>query len=154
MISEKTKAIVPVHYAGVSCDMNKIVNIAEKYNIDVIEDAAQAYLATSNGQCLGTIGRFGCFSFHETKSFICGEGGALAIKHEEDVSESEIVWEKGTNRAAFFRGEARKYTWVGLGSSFLPNELTAAFLYGQLAVQHQILLKRKAIFEYYVYDSL
>lgn len=135
-ITERTKAIVPVHYAGHACDMDKIMELASKYNLIVIEDAAQAidsyFVNNGNNYPLGSIGHFGCFSFHETKNIISGEGGMLAINDERFIKRSEIIWEKGTNRAEFFRGEVNKYGWVDVGSSFLPSELVSAFLYGQL----------------------
>lgn len=131
-ITEKTRAIVPVHYAGVSCEMDKILEIAKKYNLFVIEDAAQGVMSTYKGQALGTIGDFGCYSFHETKNYSMGEGGAISIQNESCVDRAEIIREKGTNRSKFFRGQIDKYTWVDLGSSYLPSELNAAYLYAQL----------------------
>lgn len=131
-ITEHTKAIVPVHYAGVSCEMDTIMNIAKKYNLKVVEDAAQGIMSTYKGQALGTIGDYGAFSFHETKNYSMGEGGALLIKDPDDMEMAEIIREKGTNRAKFFRGQIDKYTWVEAGSSYLPSELNAAYLYGQL----------------------
>ncbi len=131
-ITEKTKAIVPVHYAGVSCEMDSILAIAKKYNLYVIEDAAQAILSEYKGQKLGSIGHLGCLSFHETKNVISGEGGALLINNEQFIQRAEIIREKGTNRSRFFRGEVDKYTWVDMGSSYLPSELVGAFLYAQL----------------------
>mgnify|MGYP003288031019 CR=1 FL=1 len=135
-ITERTKAIVPVHYAGHACDMDKIMELASKYNLIVIEDAAQAidsyYFNNKGKQPLGSIGHFGCFSFHETKNIISGEGGMLVVNDESFIKRSEIIWEKGTNRAEFFRGEVNKYGWVDTGSSFLPSELTSAFLFAQL----------------------
>lgn len=131
-ITEKTKAIVPVHYAGVSCEMDEILEIAKKYNLLVIEDAAQGVMSTYKGQALGTIGDFGCYSFHETKNYSMGEGGAISIQNDTYVERAEIIREKGTNRSKFFRGEIDKYTWVDLGSSYLPSELNAAYLYAQL----------------------
>lgn len=149
-ITERTKAIVPVHYAGISCDMNKINAIAKKYNLDVIEDAAQGFLAKSDNKYLGTFGRVGCFSFHETKTFISGEGGCIVVNNEKDVEQVEILRDKGTNRSAFFRGEVDKYTWVGLGSSFLPSDMIGAFLYGQWCSREQILMSRKKIYDTYM----
>ena len=137
-VTEKTKAIVPVHYAGVSCEMDKIMEIAGKYNLKVIEDAAQGIMSTYKGKALGTFGEFGCFSFHETKNFSMGEGGALLIRDEENIENAEIVREKGTNRAKFFRGQIDKYTWVDKGSSYLPSELNAAYLYAQLELADEI----------------
>lgn len=131
-ITPKTKAIVPVHYAGVACEMDKILAIAEKYNLLVIEDAAQAMMSTYKGIALGNIGDLGCFSFHETKNYTMGEGGALFIKNQAFHERAEIIREKGTNRSKFFRGQIDKYTWVDIGSSYLPSELNAAFLYAQL----------------------
>ncbi len=131
-VTEKTKAIVPVHYAGVSCEMDKIMEIANKYNLKVIEDAAQGVMSEYKGQPLGTIGDYGCFSFHETKNYSMGEGGCLLIRDKEMSEKAEIIREKGTNRSKFFRGEIDKYTWVSAGSSYLPSELNAAYLYAQL----------------------
>ncbi|MBR4580395.1 MAG: dTDP-4-amino-4,6-dideoxygalactose transaminase [Lachnospiraceae bacterium] len=141
-ITEKTKAIVPVHYAGVSCEMDRIMEIAKKHNLKVIEDAAQGIMSTYKGKALGTFGEFGCFSFHETKNFSMGEGGALLIRDEENVENAEIVREKGTNRAKFFRGQIDKYTWVDKGSSYLPSELNAAYLYAQLELADEITKNR------------
>jgi dTDP-4-amino-4,6-dideoxygalactose transaminase len=148
-ITPRTKAIVPVHYAGVACDMDAIMAVAERYGLRVVEDAAHGYLATYNGRSLGTLGDLGCFSFHETKTFMCGEGGAIVINRDEWGASAEIMREKGTDRERFFRGEVDKYTWIDVGSSFLPSELAAAFLYGQLVESRNIVAKRKAIFEYY-----
>lgn len=131
-ITSKTKAIVPVHYAGVSCEMDKIMEIAQKYNLMVIEDAAQGVMSEYKGKALGTIGDYGCFSFHETKNYSMGEGGALLIRDKENIEKAEIIREKGTNRSRFFRGQVDKYTWVDMGSSYLPSELNAAYLYAQL----------------------
>lgn len=131
-ITEKTKAIVPVHYAGVSCEMDKIMEVAQKYNIPVVEDAAQGLMSLYKGKALGTIGNFGCISFHETKNYSMGEGGALFIKKQKYIEDAEIIREKGTNRSKFFRGEIDKYTWVKAGSSYLPSDLNAAYLYAQL----------------------
>lgn len=153
-INEKTKAIVVVHYAGVACNMEKIMDIAKKYNLLVIEDAAQAidsYYTYKDGtkKALGSIGHLGCFSFHETKNIISGEGGMLVINDEQFVHRSEIIWEKGTNRSAFFRGEVDKYGWVDIGSSFLPSEVTAAFLFAQLENLDEIQNKRTQNWELY-----
>lgn len=158
LITDKTKAIVPVHYAGVACDMEKIMNIANKYNLLVIEDAAQAidsYFTFSDGtkKALGSIGHLAAFSFHETKNIISGEGGLLAINDNRFSARAEIIWEKGTNRSAFFRGEVDKYGWVDIGSSFLPSETIAAFLWAQLENIDDIQTKRKAIWQQY-YDGL
>ncbi len=148
LITPKTKVIVPVHYAGVACNMEKIMKLAKTYNIWVVEDAAQAldsYYTFSDGtqKPLGSIGHLGAFSFHETKNIQSGEGGMLAINHEDFFTRSEIIWEKGTNRSQFFRGEVNKYGWMDIGSSFLPSELTAAFLYAQLENLQDIQQKRK-----------
>jgi dTDP-4-amino-4,6-dideoxygalactose transaminase len=148
-ITPRTKAIVPVHYAGVSCDMDTICTLAERYHLFVVEDAAHGYLATYKGRSLGAIGDLGCFSFHETKTFMCGEGGAIVINRDDYISPAEILREKGTDREQFFRGEVDKYTWIDVGSSFLPSELAAAFLYGQLLESNKIVAKRKAIFARY-----
>lgn len=148
-ITPRTKAIVPVHYAGVSCNMDEISRLARRYGLYVVEDAAHGFLATYNGAALGTIGDLGCFSFHETKTFMCGEGGALAVNHDRYIASAEIMREKGTDRERFFRGEVDKYTWMNLGSSYLPSELAAAFLYGQLLESRNIIAKRKAVFDYY-----
>ena len=149
VINEKTKAIVSVHYAGVACDMDKILAIAKKYNLLVIEDAAQGIDSFYNGKPLGSIGDMGCFSFHETKNIQCGEGGLLAINNSKFKERAEIIWEKGTNRSAFWRGEVDKYNWVDIGSSYLPSEITAAFLYAQLEELENIQNKRKAIWNQY-----
>ncbi len=149
LISPKTKAIVVVHYAGVACDMDAIMAIAEQYNIPVVEDAAQAIDSFYKGRPLGSIGHFGAFSFHETKNIISGEGGMLAINDKRFLKRAEIIWEKGTNRAAFFRGEVDKYGWVDVGSSFLPAETVAAFLYAQLENLTDIQNQRKKIWNSY-----
>jgi TDP-4-keto-6-deoxy-D-glucose transaminase len=148
-ITERTRAIVPVHYAGVACDMTAIGAIARRHGLRVIEDAAQALGATYRGRDLGTLGDLGCWSFHETKNFISGEGGALVIQDPELVERAEIVREKGTNRTKFFRGQVDKYTWVDVGSSYLPSELVAAYLFAQLEQAEEILARRKAIFARY-----
>lgn len=153
LISPKTKAIVVVHYAGVACDMDLIMNIAEKYNLFVVEDAAQAIDSFYKGKPLGSIGHFGAFSFHETKNIISGEGGLLTINDERFIDRAEIIWEKGTNRSAFFKGEVNKYGWVDTGSSFLPSELISAFLYAQLEYLEKIQEKRKALWNTY-YNTL
>lgn len=152
-ITEKTKAIVPVHYAGVSCEMDTIMEIARKYNLKVIEDAAQGVMSTYKGKALGTIGDYGCYSFHETKNYSMGEGGALLIKDEENVELAEIIREKGTNRSKFFRGQIDKYTWVEAGSSYLPSELNAAYLYAQLENADKINEARMACWNKY-YECL
>lgn len=131
-ITEKTRVIVAVHYAGVSCEMDKIMDIAERYDLKVVEDAAQGVMSTYKGKALGTIGDFGCYSFHETKNYSMGEGGALIINDPEYNERAEILREKGTNRAKFFRGQVDKYTWVDFGDSYLPSELNAAYLWAQL----------------------
>lgn len=141
-ITPKTKAIVPVHYAGVACEMDKIMDIAKKYNLLVIEDAAQGVGAFYKGKPLGTIGDMGCFSFHETKNIISGEGGAIVINNEKFVERAEIIREKGTNRSKFFRGQVDKYTWVDIGSSYLPSDMIAAYLYSQLENMDDINAKR------------
>jgi dTDP-4-amino-4,6-dideoxygalactose transaminase len=147
LITSRTKAIVPVHYAGVACDMDKIMDIANRHNIFVVEDAAQAidsYFTGKDGikKALGTIGHLSAFSFHETKNIQCGEGGLLGINDERFLNRAEIIWEKGTNRAEFFRGEVNKYGWVDIGSSFLPSEITAAFLWAQLEEIDKIQARR------------
>lgn len=137
-ITKKTKAIVPVHYAGVACEMDTIMDIARRYNLLVIEDAAQGVMSTYKGKALGTIGDYGCYSFHETKNYSMGEGGALLIKNEDMIENAEILREKGTNRSKFFRGQIDKYTWVNYGSSYLPSELNAAYLWGELEMADEI----------------
>lgn len=150
LITPRTKVIVPVHYGGVACDMDTIMSLADKYNLFVVEDAAQAIDSYYKGKPLGGIGHLGCFSFHETKNIISGEGGMLTINDERFVRRSEIIWEKGTNRSEFFRGEVNKYGWVDLGSSFLPSEIISGFLYAQLENLDMIQNKRKHIWnEYY-----
>lgn len=152
-ITEKTKAIVPVHYAGVSCEMDKIMDIAKRHNLIVIEDAAQGVMSSYKGKALGTIGDYGCFSFHETKNYSMGEGGALLIRDEANIEKAEIIREKGTNRSKFFRGQIDKYTWVDAGSSYLPSELNAAYLWAQLEKAEEINDNRLASWDYY-YESL
>ena len=137
-ITEKTKVIVPVHYAGVACAMNEIMAIAKKYNLKVVEDAAQGVNASYRGQALGTIGDFGCYSFHETKNYSMGEGGALLIRDPEYIEKAEIFREKGTDRSKYFRGQVDKYRWQDYGSSYLPSELNVAYLYAQLEMAEQI----------------
>lgn len=153
LITPKTKAIVPVHYAGVACDMDPIMELADKHNILVIEDAAQAIDSYYKGRPLGSIGHLATFSFHETKNIIAGEGGMLAINDDRFINRAEIIWEKGTNRASFFRGEINKYGWVDTGSSFLPSEIIAAFLFAQMENIEQIQNRRKKIWNTY-YDQL
>lgn len=131
-ITEKTKAIICVHYAGIACEMDCIMNIAKKYNLKVIEDAAQGMMSEYKGKALGTIGDFGCYSFHETKNYSMGEGGAIVINNTQYIEKAEILREKGTNRSQFFRGQVDKYSWVDFGDSFLPSELNAAYLWAQL----------------------
>lgn len=131
-VTEKTKAIVPVHYGGVSCEMDTICNIAKRHNLVVIEDAAQGVMSFYNGRALGSIGDFGCYSFHETKNYSMGEGGAVLVNYRKDVERAEIIREKGTNRSKFFRGQIDKYTWVEVGSSYLQSELNCAYLYAQI----------------------
>ena len=137
-ITEKTKVIVPVHYAGVSCEMDTVMDIAKRHNLLVVEDAAQGVMSTYKGRALGTIGDFGCYSFHETKNYSMGEGGAIVINNPKYVERAEILREKGTNRAKFFRGQVDKYTWVDFGDSYLPSELNAAYLWAQLELADQI----------------
>lgn len=137
-ITMKTKAIVCVHYAGVSCEMDEILKIAEKYHLFVIEDAAQGILSSYKGKALGTIGNFGCYSFHETKNFSMGEGGAILIRDKDDIERAEILREKGTNRSKFWRGEIDKYSWVDIGSSYLPSELNMAYLWSQLEIAEKM----------------
>lgn len=154
LITDKTKVIVPVHYAGVACDMDKIMGIANRHNILVVEDAAQAIDSYYKGRPLGSIGHFGCFSFHETKNVTAGgEGGLLVVNDDRFIRRAEIIWEKGTNRAEFFRGMVNKYGWVDTGSSFLPSEINSAFLYAQLESLETIQARRKSIWNQY-YDGL
>jgi len=148
-ITDKTKVIAPVHYAGVACEMDVIMSLAVKYNLLVIEDAAQGVMSTYKGRQLGTIGHLGCYSFHETKNYTCGEGGALIINAEKFIERAEIIREKGTNRSRFFRGQVDKYTWVDIGSSYLPSELNAAFLLAQLEKAQVILDDRMNSWEKY-----
>ena len=149
-ITSNTKAIVPVHYAGVGCAMDEIMDIAQRHDLFVVEDAAHALLSAYRDRYLGTIGHFGCLSFHETKNIISGEGGALLINGEKFVKQAEIFWEKGTNRKKFLRGEEQKYSWVDIGSSFLPSELVGAFLYAQLENAEKINAARRKLFEQYI----
>lgn len=152
-ITDKTRAIFPVHYGGVSCEMAKINEIAQGNNLLVVEDAAQGVNAKYKNKYLGTIGDLGTYSFHESKNYICGEGGALIVNNEKYMERAEIIREKGTNRSKFFRGEVDKYTWVDIGSSYLPADILAAFLYEQLINMDTIKNKRKEIFDYY-YENL
>ena len=148
-ITPKTKVIVPVHYAGVACEMDAIMDIARRHGLKVVEDAAQGVDAFYKGKALGTIGDFGCYSFHETKNFTMGEGGALLFQKEEYLEKAEILREKGTDRSKFFRGQVDKYRWMDYGSSYLPSELNAAYLYAQLEEKDKIQKKRMEIYEYY-----
>ena len=152
-ITDKTKAIVPVHYAGVSCEMDKIMEIANEYNLYVIEDAAQGVMATYKGKPLGTIGDIGCYSFHDTKNYTSGEGGAILLNNDKFIERAEIIREKGTNRSKFIRGQVDKYTWVDVGSSYLPSELNAAYLYPQLEDAEEINNDRLQSWNLY-YDNL
>ena len=152
-ITDRTKAIIAVHYAGVACEMDTIMDIAKKHNLIVIEDAAQGVMSTYKGKALGTIGDFGCYSFHETKNYSMGEGGALVINKPEYNEAAEILREKGTNRAKFFRGQVDKYTWVDYGSSYLPSDMNAAYLLAQLDKADEINDNRLATWQYY-YDNL
>ena len=148
-ITEKTKAIVPVHYAGVACEMDTIMDIAKRHNLKVVEDAAQGVSAYYKGKALGTIGDFGCYSFHETKNYTMGEGGALLFQDENYLEKAEILREKGTDRSKFFRGQVDKYRWIDYGSSYLPSEMNAAYLYAQLEECEKINHKRHEIYDYY-----
>ena len=148
-VTEKTKAIVPVHYAGVACEMDTIMEIARKYDLKVVEDAAQGVEAYYHGKALGTIGDFGCYSFHETKNYTMGEGGALVFQDNSFQEKAEILREKGTDRSKFFRGQVDKYRWIDYGSSYLPSEMNAAYLYAQLEECEKINRKRHQIYDYY-----
>ena len=148
-ITPRTKAIVPVHYAGVGCEMDTIMTIAERHGLLVIEDAAQGVMSTYKGRPLGSIGHLAAISFHETKNVISGEGGALLINDPKHIERAEIIWEKGTNRGQFFRGQVDKYTWVDIGSSYLPSEIIAAFLWAQLEEAESLTQRRLAIWEQY-----
>lgn len=152
-ITSKTRVIVPVHYAGVACEMDTIMDIAKRHNLMVVEDAAQGVMSTYKGKALGTIGDFGCFSFHETKNYSMGEGGALIINNPKYNDRAEIIREKGTNRSRFFRGQVDKYTWVDYGSSYLPSDMNAAYLWGQLEVADKINNNRLETWHAY-YDTL
>lgn len=152
-ITDKTRAIVPVHYAGVSCEMDTIMDIARKHQLTVIEDAAQGVMSQYKGKALGTIGDYGCYSFHETKNYSMGEGGALLIKDPANIEKAEIIREKGTDRSKFFRGQVDKYTWVDYGSSYLPSDLNAAYLWAQLEIADKINDKRLACWDLY-YNAL
>ena len=148
-ITEKTKAIIAVHYAGVSCEMDDIMDIAARHKLKVIEDAAQGIMSEYKGRPLGTIGDFGCFSFHETKNYSMGEGGAILINNENDILPAEIMREKGTNRAQYFRGQIDKYSWVDYGSSYLPSDINAAYLWAQLEIADEINKDRLSTWEKY-----
>ena len=148
-VTDRTRVIVPVHYAGVACEMDTILAIAERHGLKVAEDAAQGVMSTYHGRALGTIGDFGCFSFHETKNYSMGEGGALLLRDDTYIERAEILREKGTNRARFFRGQVDKYTWVDLGDSFLPSELNAAYLWAQLEEAEEMLARRMAAWNRY-----
>ena len=149
-LTARTRAILPVHYAGISCEMDIIMDIAGRHNLFVIEDAAQGIMSTYKGRPLGSIGHFGACSFHETKKIISGEGGALLINEEKFVERAEIIREKGTNRSKFFRGQVDKYTWVDVGSSYLPSDIIAAFLYAQMENADQIIAKRNLLYTLYM----
>ncbi len=149
LITSRTRAIVPVHYAGVGCEMDAIMEIAERYGIPVVEDNAHGLFGKYKGKCLGTFGCLATQSFHETKNFTCGEGGALLINDPQYIERAEILREKGTNRSRFFRGQVDKYTWVDVGSSYLPSDMLAAFLYAQLEAREQVQARRKKIWETY-----
>lgn len=152
-ITERTRAIVPVHYAGVACEMDRIMELAGKHHLAVVEDAAQGVCSFYKGKALGTIGNYGCFSFHETKNFSMGEGGALLIRDREHIEAAEILREKGTNRSKFFRGQVDKYTWVSQGSSYLPSDMNAAYLWAQLEMAAQITADRMKSWNAY-YEQL
>ena len=149
LITPQTKAILPVHYAGVGCEMDTICEIADQHGIPIVEDNAHGLFAKYKGRWLGTFGALATLSFHETKNFTCGEGGALLINDAELVERAEVVREKGTNRSRFFRGQVDKYTWVDLGSSYLPSDILAAYLFAQLESKEQVLAQRKQVFAYY-----
>jgi dTDP-4-amino-4,6-dideoxygalactose transaminase len=148
-INDDTKVILPVHYAGVACDMDSIIDIAQKHHLYIVEDAAQGVYSKYKDKFLGTIGDIGVYSFHETKNFISGEGGAIVINNDRFIERAEIIREKGTNRSKFFRGEVDKYTWVDIGSSYLPSDILAAFLYAQLENMEKINVRRKELHDFY-----
>lgn len=152
-ITDKTKAICPVHYAGVACEMDTIMDIARRHNLIVVEDAAQGIMSTYKGKALGTIGDYGCFSFHETKNYSMGEGGALLIQNAAKTEDAEIIREKGTDRSRYFRGQVDKYTWVNYGSSYLPSDMNAGYLYAQLEMADEINNYRLAVWNRY-YEGL
>lgn len=148
-VTDKTKVIVPVHYAGVACAMDELLDIASRHGLMIVEDAAQGVDASYKGRALGTIGDFGCYSFHETKNFSMGEGGAVVFQDDSKIEEAEILREKGTNRSKFFRGELDKYTWVNYGSSYLPSDLNAAYLWAQLEMAETITADRMQTYDFY-----
>lgn len=152
-VTDRTRAIVPVHYAGVACEMDAIMDIARRHDLFVVEDAAQGIAATYKGRQLGAIGDFGCYSFHETKNLSMGEGGALLIRDKENIEEAEIIREKGTNRSKYYRGQIDKYTWINYGSSYLPSDMNAAYLYAQLEMAEEITAARMACWNRY-YENL
>jgi dTDP-4-amino-4,6-dideoxygalactose transaminase len=149
LITPRTKAIVPVHYAGIACDMDAIMDIANRHGVFVLEDAAQAIDSFYKGRPLGSIGHLAAFSFHETKNLVSGEGGMLVVNDPNFIGRAEIIWEKGTNRAEFLRGEVNKYGWIDIGSSFLPSDIIAAFLFAQIEKLENIQNRRKALWEAY-----
>jgi dTDP-4-amino-4,6-dideoxygalactose transaminase len=149
-ITVRTKAIFPVHYAGVGCEMDRIMEIATRRGLTVVEDAAQGVYATYRGRALGSIAHLGAYSFHDTKNYVCGEGGALCVNAAEYAERAEIIREKGTNRSRFLRGMVDKYTWVDVGSSYVPSELSCAFLYAQLEQLEPIAMRRRAVYELYL----
>src|SRR6185369_5067067 len=153
LITPRTKAIVVVHYAGVACEMETILQVAQRYGIPVIEDNAHGLFGKYRGRYLGSFGELATLSFHETKNFICGEGGALLINDPKHIERAEIIREKGTNRSRFFRGQVDKYVWMDIGSSYLPSEILAAYLYAQLEARETIQSKRKRVWDYY-YEQL
>jgi len=155
-INRHTKAIIPVHYGGIACDMDKIMDIAHRNNLFVIEDAAQAVNSTYKGKYLGTIGHIGCYSFHGTKNYVCGEGGAILLNTNDKhlLDRAELIWEKGTNRSQFLRGQADKYTWMEIGSSYLPSDILSAFLYAQLEEMDLIAARREKVFNCYYHSLL
>lgn len=152
-ITERTKGIVPVHYAGVACEMDTIMDIAKRHHLWVVEDAAQGIMASYKGRALGTLGDYGCFSFHETKNYSMGEGGALLIRDEENVENAEIIREKGTDRSKYYRGQVDKYRWISFGSSYLPSDMNAAYLYAQLEIADEINEARLMVWNRY-YERL
>jgi len=152
-ITSKTRTIVPVHYAGVGCEMDTLISLKKKYNLFIVEDAAQGFMATYKENMLGAIGDIGCYSFHETKNYQCGEGGAILLNDEKFIKPAEIIREKGTNRSQFFRGEVDKYSWLDMGSSYLPSDINAALLYSQLEMAEQINKNRLNSWNYY-YQNL